>query len=64
MKNQFRLASLVAALAIVAAACGGGGGATNAPAGTQPATSEAPAGSDAARRRSLLPRRSPRATSP
>ena len=41
MKNGLRLASLLAALAIVAAACSGGGG-TAAPAGSEPATSAAP----------------------
>ena len=46
MKNGLRLASLVAALAIVAVACSGGGG-TAAPAGSEPATSAAPAGSAA-----------------
>ena len=46
MKNGLRLASLVAALAIVAAACSSGGG-TQAPAASEPATSAAPGGSAA-----------------
>jgi arabinogalactan oligomer/maltooligosaccharide transport system substrate-binding protein len=54
MKNRLRLASLVAALAIVAAACSSGG-ATTAPEGTEPATSEAPAGSAAAPSAAALP---------
>jgi arabinogalactan oligomer / maltooligosaccharide transport system substrate-binding protein len=54
MKNGLRLASLVAALAIVAAACSSGGG-TPAPAGSEPATSGAPAASEAAPSAAALP---------
>jgi arabinogalactan oligomer/maltooligosaccharide transport system substrate-binding protein len=55
MKNGLRLASLVAALAIVAAACSSGGG-TPAPAGSgEPATSQAPAASGAAPSAAALP---------
>ena len=54
MKNGLRLASLVAALAIVVAACSGGGG-TPAPAGSEPATSQAPGASGAAPSAATLP---------
>ena len=54
MKTGLRLASLVAALAIVAAACSSGGG-TPAPAGSEPATSQAPAASVAAPSAATLP---------
>jgi len=54
MKNGLRLASLVAALAIVVAACSGGGG-TPAPAGSEPATSQAPGASGAAPTAATLP---------
>jgi arabinogalactan oligomer / maltooligosaccharide transport system substrate-binding protein len=54
MKNGLRLASLVAALAIVAAACSSGGG-TPAPAGSEPATSGPPAASEAAPSAAALP---------
>jgi arabinogalactan oligomer / maltooligosaccharide transport system substrate-binding protein len=42
MKNRFRLASLVATLAIVAAACSSGSSNTTAPGTSDPGTSEAP----------------------
>ena len=48
MKNRFRLASLVATLAIVAAACSGGSGNTTAPGSSDPGTSQGPGESVAA----------------
>ena len=54
MKNGLRLASLLAALAIVAAACSGGGG-TPAPATGEPGTSAAPGGSAAPPTAATLP---------
>ncbi len=49
MKNRYRLASLVAVLAIAVGACSGGTTTTpSAPTGSQPATSDAPSGAPSA----------------
>jgi len=48
MKNRYRLASLVAALAIVVGACSTGSSSPTAPAASQPATSGAPSGAPSA----------------